>query len=145
MMNLVDTCGWIEWLSDGKLQSSFAKYLKDTPKLIIPTIVQYELFEWVCREKDEACALDIIGVTEASTVIPLDTSIAILAAKLSRQHKLAMADSLILASAQKSRFQIPLLAAGALRRFCTGRRRPDGTGGGGRGGGASGRPVRRAF
>ncbi len=106
MMHLVDTCGWIEWLSSGALQSSFAKYLKDTEHLIIPTIVQYELFKWVCREKDESCAFDIIGVTENAQVIPLDTSIAILAAKLSKQHKLAMADSLVLASAQKNHAKI---------------------------------------
>lgn len=102
-MHLVDTCGWIEWLSNGKLQSSFSKYLKDTDHLIVPAIVQYELFKWVCREKDEACAFDIIGVTESAHVMPIDTSIAVLAAKLSRQHRLAMADALVLASAQKKK------------------------------------------
>lgn len=105
-MHLVDTCGWIEWLSNGSLQSSFAKYLKDTDHLVVPAIVQYELYKWVCRERDEICALDVIGVTENAHVIPVDTSIALSAAKLSKQHSLPMADALILACAQKKRANI---------------------------------------
>lgn len=105
-MHLVDTCGWIEWLANGKLQNSFEKYLKDTKNLIVPTIVQYELFKWVCREKDEICAFDIIGVTENANVLSMDTAIAISAAKISREYKLAMADSIVLASAQKEKAEV---------------------------------------
>ena len=105
-MYLVDTCGWIEWLTNGKLLSSFEKYLKDTKNLLVPSIVQYELFKWICREKDEVCAFDVIGVTESANVIPIDTAIAISAAKISREYKLAMADSVVLASAQKAKAQV---------------------------------------
>jgi hypothetical protein len=39
---LVDTCGWIEWLTEGALADSFASYMKDPAELLVPTTVQYE-------------------------------------------------------------------------------------------------------
>ena len=43
-MILVDTCGWIEWLTEGTLADSFAAYMKDPAELLVPTTVQYELY-----------------------------------------------------------------------------------------------------
>ena len=98
-MHVVDTCGWIEWLTDGALAENFAPYLADSANLIVPTLVQFEIYKWCLREKDEAAALDVIGLTETCLVRPLDTRIALSAADLSVRHKLAMADSIVYASA----------------------------------------------
>ncbi|MHB1620272.1 MAG: PIN domain-containing protein [Sulfuricella sp.] len=103
---LVDTCGWIEWLTDGRLASRFEPYLSDQTSLIVPTLIQFELYKWVCRERDEATALNVIGVTEAASVIPLDTPLALQAAGLAFEHKLAMADAIILATAQRTSAQL---------------------------------------
>lgn len=102
-MYLVDTCGWIEWLIDGKLAQQFGHYLKNPSNLIVPTIVQFELYKWLCREKDEAIALEIIGITEQAQTIPLDTTIALYAADISKQHDLAMADAIIYATGQQNK------------------------------------------
>lgn len=99
---LVDTCGWIEWLVDGRLASTFEPYLKHVSRLIVPTLVQYELYKWTTREKNEATALEIIGITERAVVVPLDTHIALYAADISKQHGLAMADAIVYATALKS-------------------------------------------
>ena len=98
-MHVVDTCGWIEWLTDGALADNFAPFLADSANLIVPTLVQFEIYKWCLREKDEAAALDVIGLTETCLVRPLDTRIALSAADLSVRHKLAMADSVVYASA----------------------------------------------
>ena len=100
-MTLVDTCGWIEWLTDGALAESFAYYMQDPAELLVPTIVQYELHKWVKRESDENTALDTIALADDSLVIPLSTDIALVAADLSLSHKLAYADAVIYASARK--------------------------------------------
>jgi predicted nucleic acid-binding protein len=102
MTYLVDTCGWIEWLTDGKLADTFAPYLQQPEELIVPTILQYELYRWVCRERDEETALDIIGITEQGRVMALDTCLALLAADLSAQFKLAAMDALIYGIAQQA-------------------------------------------
>ena len=98
-MHVVDTCGWIEWLIDGALAVSYAPYLADSDNLVVPTLVQFELYKWCLREKDEAAALDVIGLTEACLVRALDTRIALSAADLSARHKLAMADAIVYATA----------------------------------------------
>ena len=88
-MHVVDTCGWIEWLTDSALAEHYAPYLADSANLIVPTLVQYELYKWCLREKDEAAALEVIGLTEVCLVRVLDTRIALSAADLSARHKLA--------------------------------------------------------
>jgi len=98
---LVDTCGWIEWLINGKMVTHFEPYLKNVTRLIIPTLVQYELYKWMCREKNQESALEVIGVTEQAMIAPLDTHLALLAADIARQYGLAMADAVIYATAQK--------------------------------------------
>lgn len=102
MMKLIDTCGWIEWLTNGALCDSFQPYFSDLDQLIVPTLIQYELYKWICREKDPAVALEIIGITEQAQVMPLDTSMALYAAELSKSHHLAMADAIIYASCLKN-------------------------------------------
>ena len=34
MVCLVDTCGWIEWLTDGVLADSFEPYLKNPAEIV---------------------------------------------------------------------------------------------------------------
>ena len=100
-MILVDTCGWIEWLTEGALADSFASYMQDPAELLVPTTVQYELYKWVKRESDENTALDTTALADGSLVIPLSTDIALVAADLSLSHKLVFADAVIYASARK--------------------------------------------
>ena len=99
MKVVVDTCGWIEWLTDGPLADKFAPFLKNSEHIVLPTLIQYELFKWVCRERDEAAAYEVIALTQRSEVVTIDTSLALLGAELSHEYRLAMADALIYATA----------------------------------------------
>jgi len=103
---LVDTCGWIEWLTEGALADSFASYMKDPAELLVPTTVQYELYKWVKRESDEITALDTIALADDGLVVPLSTDIALVAADLTLLHKLAFADAVIYASARKYNVEV---------------------------------------
>jgi len=105
-MILVDTCGWIEWLTEGALADSFAPYMKDPSDLLVPTTVQYELYKWVKRESDETTALDTIALADDSLIVPLNTEIALMAADLTLSHKLAFADAVIYASARKHKVEL---------------------------------------
>ena len=99
-MVLVDTCGWIEWLTDGPLADAFRPHLAQTDALLVPTLIQHELAKWVTRERDETLALEVIGLTQQARVVPLDTSLALSAAALALEHRLAMADAVIYATAR---------------------------------------------
>ncbi len=101
MSYLVDTCGWIEWLTDGILADEFAPYLQEASELIIPTTLQFELYKWAKREKGEVMAIEAIALTEQGTVMPLTTSLSLTAADIALKHKLSFADAIIYATAQQ--------------------------------------------
>lgn len=101
MRYVIDTCGWIEWLTEGTLCEAYEPYLKNPKNLVVPSIVQYELYKWVSRTIGEAKAYEVIAVTQQGTIDVLDTSLALMAADVSLEHQLAMADALVYASALK--------------------------------------------
>ena len=103
MKVLVDTCGWIEWLTDGVLADKFALYLIGSDNLVVPTTIQYELHKWICRERDEKLAMEVIALTQQSQVIALSDSLALLASELSQKYKLSFADAIIYATAQQEK------------------------------------------
>ncbi len=99
-MNIVDSCGWIEYLSDGKNALFFEEALLDTDNLLVPSISIYEVFKKVLSEKDEENALLAVSLMQQGQVVDLDSTIFISAAKISYDLKIPMADSVILATAQ---------------------------------------------
>lgn len=99
-MTLIDTCGWIEWLTNGTLADRYETYFNDATPSAVPTSVQFELYKWVARNEGKQRALEAVALTEQAKVIPLSTSIALLAADLSMVHQLSFADAIIYATAQ---------------------------------------------
>lgn len=98
-MRVVDTSAWIEWLIGGEQRDAIRQAFPDKAECIVPTIVQLELSKWLLREVGEAQADLTIAYTQKCIILPLDTGIALLAADICRQHKLATADAIVYASA----------------------------------------------
>ena len=103
---VVDTSAWIEWLVASALGKQLGPQIPDKPQCIVPTIVQLELSKWLVRELGEEQADQVIAYTQKCIVVPLDTPIALLAADLHREHKLAMADAIVYATTLHSRAQL---------------------------------------
>lgn len=99
-MNLVDSSGWLEYFADEANAAFFAPAIEDAEHLIVPTISLYEVFKRVLQQRGEGSALQAVAMMEQGQVIDLNSSIALLGAKLSHELKLPMADSLILATAR---------------------------------------------
>jgi len=102
-MNIIDSSGWLEYFSDGPNAKYYLPPLNDTSSLIVPVITIYEVFKVVLRETDENEALQAVAAMQKGKVVELTANIAMFAAKLSLQNNLPMADSIILATAQKYR------------------------------------------
>ena len=100
-MNLVDSCGWLEFFADGPSAESFVAPLSDPATLIVPAITVYEVFKIVLRQKDEDAALQAVAMMQQGMVVELDASLAMEAAKTSLDLKLPMADSNILVTARR--------------------------------------------
>jgi predicted nucleic acid-binding protein len=99
-VNIVDSSGWLEYFTDGPKASVFEKPLLNTDNLLVPTICLYEVFKVVLRERGEDEAFQAIALMKQGKEVVLDEEIAIHAAKISFDHKIPMADSIILATAQ---------------------------------------------
>ncbi|MEI7817927.1 MAG: type II toxin-antitoxin system VapC family toxin [Desulfuromonadales bacterium] len=99
-MNIVDSSGWLEYFSDGPNADCFAETLGNVSELLVPTIIMYEVFKIIYRQRGEDSALQATALMQQGRIIELSLSIALLAAKLSLEAKLPMADSIILATAQ---------------------------------------------
>lgn len=102
-MHLVDSGGWIEAMIGTPLgRSIYQPLLADVGQLVVPTIVQLECYKWVARELGEDAADTFVVATGAAQIVPLSTELAVLAASLSAQLKLAMADAIVLATARQA-------------------------------------------
>ena len=99
-MNIVDSSGWLAFFADETNAKHFLLPLKDTASLVVPAVTIYEVFKVVLRESNENKALQAAVAMQKGKVIDLTATLAIDASKLSLQHGLPMADSIILATAQ---------------------------------------------
>lgn len=97
-MNIVDSSGWLEYFTKGRNADFFIPPIQDQEHLIVPTICIYEVLKRLLVERDEDAALLAVGLMSHGREVELDRNIAIEAAQISRELKLAMADSVILAT-----------------------------------------------
>lgn len=99
-MNVVDSSGWLEYFGEGNNASFFARPIQDIENLIVPTICIYEVFKRLISLRGKEEALRAVAVMSLGQLIELNRQIAMNAAKISLDSKLALADSIILATAR---------------------------------------------
>lgn len=95
----LDSSAWIEIAHNGANAAAFLELLDDPATVIVSTITLYEVWKYSALHGDEARANQILEFMQQGVVVPPDSEIAIHAARLSIRHKIAMADSLIYATA----------------------------------------------
>jgi len=100
-MNIVDSSGWLSYFADEPNADHFLTPLSDSALLVVPTVTIYEVFKVILRESGENEALQAVVAMQKGTVVDLSAPLAIAASKLSLEHNLPMADSIILATAQE--------------------------------------------
>ena len=105
-MNVVDSSAWLEFFAEGANASVFADPLEQLDLLLVPSVCLYEVFKVVLRQRGESAALQAIAAMRQGCVVNLTERVALLAAELSLQLKLPMADSIILATARLHNAQI---------------------------------------
>jgi len=101
-MNVVDSSAWLEYFADGPNAAVFAKPIENTRLLLVPSLSLFEVFKRVSQQRNEDEALRAIAVMEQGKVLDLDRATALEAARLSLLHHIAMADSVMLATAQRN-------------------------------------------
>jgi len=99
-LNVVDSSAWLSYFAGAGNANEFARSVRDTGRLIVPTICLYEVFKVLTREQDEHAAFQAVAMMRQGIVVALHESIALTAASLSLSSGLAMADSIVLATAR---------------------------------------------
>lgn len=99
-MNLVDSCGWLEYFADAPNADFFAKPLLDIDNIIVPSICILEVFKRIIQQRGEDSALQAVALMQQGRVIDLNTLIALSAARWGNELKLPIADSVIMATAR---------------------------------------------
>jgi toxin FitB len=99
-MILVDSSGWLEFFGDGPLADKYERHLAKPDSVITPTVVLHEVYKVIKRERGEEDALVAAAHMAQTRLVALSESLALTAADLGLEHKLAMADSIVYATAQ---------------------------------------------
>jgi predicted nucleic acid-binding protein len=102
-MNVVDSSAWLEYFADGPNAAAFARPIESPSTLLVPTLSLFEVFKRVCQQRDEESALRVVAIMEQGRVVDLDRVTALEAARLSSAHAIPMADSVMLATAQRAK------------------------------------------
>lgn len=105
-MILVDSCGWLEYFTGSSLADKYFEYLKKPKEVLTPTIILYEVYKKIKKERSEEEALLAIAQIKETHILPLSESIALLSADLSLEHNLPMADAIVYASALANKAKV---------------------------------------
>ena len=99
-MNVVDSSAWLEYFGGGQNAEEFAEVIESPDELVVPSLTLFEVFKRISQIADETAALEAAAVMLSGRLAELTATLAMDAARLSIDAGLAMADSIILATAR---------------------------------------------
>ena len=105
-MIVMDSSGWLEFLTDGPLANQFARRLRQPSLVLTPAIVVYEVYKHSRRLRGEDAAIEAVAAMRKTTIVPLTEEVALHAGDLSIENKLAMADAIVLATGRLNQAEV---------------------------------------
>jgi predicted nucleic acid-binding protein len=99
-LNCLDSSFWIEYFTDGPKASVVEAVMGKPEQIVVPSICLVEVGRYMSVNHGEAQAEEKIGAMARTNVLPLEAAIAGEAVRLGVKHKLAIADSIIYATAR---------------------------------------------
>ncbi len=105
-MTVIDTSGWLEYLTDGPLAAQYEKYLAKPETIITPSITLSEVYKKVKKAKGAEVVLAVVAQIEKTRVIALDEEIALMAGDLALAHSLALPEAIAYATAVREKAQL---------------------------------------
>jgi predicted nucleic acid-binding protein len=103
---LIDSSAWLEYVTQDLEAEKFAPFIESGTPVLIPTIVFYEVVKKLRRERGKSESDRFISQALRHMVVPLSEELALAAADISNEKKLAMADAIIYATAQAYQAQL---------------------------------------
>ena len=99
-MTVVDSSGWIEFLQGTGRAALFESALARLDGVIVPSVTLFEVHRLIATNASETAADAALTLMQKARVMDLDATLARLASAVARAHHLALADSIIYATAR---------------------------------------------
>jgi uncharacterized protein len=103
---LIDTSGWLEYLTEDSKASAFGHYLEGDAAVLVPTVVIFEVYKHLAKHRGRTLADRFASQALLRKVVPMDESIALAAANASLEHRLTGSDAIIYATARVHQAQV---------------------------------------
>src|SRR5262249_5487023 len=97
---VVDSSGWLEYLTGGEKAEQFEAPLSDPLRLLVPSIVVYEVRKVLLRNSARTQADIFLSQALRGAPVAFDERLALGAAEYAIEKKLAMADAIIYTTAR---------------------------------------------
>ena len=97
---LVDSSGWLEYLSGGEKAERFEPHLTDPLRLLVPSVVVYEVRKVLLRNGARNQADLFLSQAMRGVSVPFDERLALGAVENAIEKRLAMADAIIYTTAR---------------------------------------------
>jgi predicted nucleic acid-binding protein len=103
---VVDSSGWLEYITEDSKAGAFGHYLEGETSVLVPSIVIFEVYKHLAKNRGRTLADRFASQVLVRRVIPLDETIALAAANVSLDHRLGGIDSIIYATARVCQAQL---------------------------------------
>ncbi len=100
-MNVVDSSGWIEFFLAGANGPVFKPVIEQRDRLLVPTIAMFEVHKILSRSLNADMVDRCLNVMRLARVLDFTDPRAVAASRVSRQHRLALADAAMYSMAQE--------------------------------------------
>jgi predicted nucleic acid-binding protein len=97
---VVDSSGWLEYITGDEKAALFAPYFEGSAPVLVPVVVLYEVRKILLLRKFPVLADIFVSEALRRPTVAIDDRIALAATEISIDYRLAMADALLYATAQ---------------------------------------------
>jgi predicted nucleic acid-binding protein len=102
---VVDSSGWLEYLTEDSKAAAFAHYL-EAEAVLLPAIVLCEVYKHLAKHRGRTLAERFSSQAFQRRVVPLDETIALAAGNLSLEHRLSTTDAIVYATSRACQAQL---------------------------------------
>ena len=103
---LVDSTGWLEYLTEDSKAAAFGHYLEGEASIVVPSVVIYEVYRHLAKHRGRALADRFASQALLRKVVALDETVALAAANVSLDHRLNGTDAIVYATARVCQAQL---------------------------------------
>ncbi len=103
---MIDSSAWLEIFRGSPHADRVLRLAADPTRIVTPTVVLYEVYKILRRDESEEEALRAAAQLMKTNVVPLSEGLALEAADLSLEHRLAIADAIVYATGRREHADI---------------------------------------